>query len=410
VPAEMLTIMNPLFTTSEHPFFHKDNVTVKVVCESDMYGFELSEDDCMKQVYISGLKKDGRGTKGRRSCNTMCSSKRATRRKCCGAYIMAIDDEEIVTLDQAKEKFAELRGKKVESFTMILAREPKPSKAMTRRAHDELELPDFDLDDNLGEDYFAPGDDLKGDSSMTSSQKTDEFGTDYVPTIGTKINKDFRSKGFFEGEVVSAPHSVTVKGDNIVVWKVQYEDGDCEEMTASEIAYRKAPVEEAQTLKSKSKSKPTRPKRAVATKPSGDRSEELEFALPKPGKDASAPTQLRRSTRLQQQALETARMNFLDSNPYLPLDSIGMYKAATCWIHLCDDDPCKELLHNVDEVETLLQDKWLSSLSHFLFMSSLHSSTTCLAGSLSGALGFGNIASTFFFTNLYMLLFILVPA
>ena len=83
-------------------------MTVKVVCESDMYGFELSEDDCMKCVYISGLKKDGRGIKGHRSCNTMCSSKRATRRKCRGAYITAIDDEEIVTLDQAKEKFAEL--------------------------------------------------------------------------------------------------------------------------------------------------------------------------------------------------------------------------------------------------------------------------------------------------------------
>jgi len=226
VPSETLTITIPPFTASEHPFFHKDDVTVKAVCESDMHGFKLSEGDCMKRVYISGLKKDGKGTKGRRSCNTMCSSERATRRKCRGAYIMAIDDEEIVTLDQAKEEFAELRGKKVESFTMILAQEPKPSKAMRQRAHNELELPDFDLNDNLGEDYFAPGDDLEGDSSMTSSQKTDEFRTDCVPTIGTKINKDFGSKGFFEGEVVSGPHDVTVKGYNIVVWEVQHGDGD----------------------------------------------------------------------------------------------------------------------------------------------------------------------------------------
>ena len=221
VPAETLTVMIPPFTASEHLFFHKDDVAVKVVCESDLYGFELSEDDCMKCVYISGLKKDGKGTKGRRSCNTMCSSKRATRRKCCGACITAIDDKEIVTLDQAKEKFAELRAKKVESFTMILAREPKPSKAMTRRAHDELELLDFDLDDNLGEDHFAPGEDLEGNSSVTSSQKTVEFGTDCVPTIGTKISKDFGSKGHFEGEVVSGPHNVTAKGDNMVVWRVQ---------------------------------------------------------------------------------------------------------------------------------------------------------------------------------------------
>jgi len=283
VPAETLTITIPPFTTSEHPFFHKDDVTVKAVCESDVYGFKVSEDDCMKRVYILGFKKDGRGTKGRRSCNTMCSSERATRRKHRGAYITAIDDEEIMTLDQAKEKFAELCGKKVDSFTMILAREPKPSKSMMRRAHVELELPDFDLDDNLGEDYFASENDLEGDSSMTTSQKTNEFGTDCVPTIGTKINKDFGSKGFFEGEVVSGPHSCTVKGDDIVVWKVRCEDGDREEMTASEIAYWKVPVEEVQASKPKSKSKPTRPKKTVATKLSGDRSEELEVALPKPG-------------------------------------------------------------------------------------------------------------------------------
>ena len=76
---------------------------------------------------------------------------------------------------------------------------------MTRRAYNQLELPDFDLDNNLGEDYFAPGKDLEGDLSMTSSQKTVEFGTDYVPAIGTKISKDFGSKGYFEGEVVSVP-------------------------------------------------------------------------------------------------------------------------------------------------------------------------------------------------------------
>jgi len=244
VPAETLTVTIPPFTASEHPFFHKDDVTVMVVCESDVHGFELSEDNCMKRVHVSGLKKDGKGTKGRRSCNAMCSSERATRRKHRGACITAIDDEEIVMLDQAKEKFAGLRAKKVESFTMILAREPKPSKAMTRRACDELELPDFDLGNDLGEDYFAPGEDLEGNSSMTSSQKTVEFGTDYAPTIGTKISKDFGSKGHFKGKVVLGPHNVTAKGDNMVVWKVQCNDGNCEEMTASEVAHWKAPVEE----------------------------------------------------------------------------------------------------------------------------------------------------------------------
>ena len=113
-----------------------------------------------------------------------------------------------------------------------------------RRAHDKLEFLDFDLDENLGEDYFASGDDLEGDLSMTTSHKTDEFETDYMPEISTKINKDFGSKGFFKGEVVLGPHICKVNGDDIVMWKVQSKDGDCEEMTASEIAYWKAPVEE----------------------------------------------------------------------------------------------------------------------------------------------------------------------
>jgi len=61
-----------------------------------------------------------------------------------------------------------------------------------------------------------------------------------------------------------------------------------------------------------------------------------------------------------------ARKNFLDSNPYLPMDSIGMHEAATCRIHLYEDDPYEELLHNVDEVETLLQDPVVLAAIHRL--------------------------------------------
>jgi len=57
---------------------------------------------------VSGFKKDGKGTKGRRSCDMICSSEKATRRKYRRVYMTAIDDEKIVTLDQAKEKFEEL--------------------------------------------------------------------------------------------------------------------------------------------------------------------------------------------------------------------------------------------------------------------------------------------------------------
>ena len=60
MPAESSTIRILLFSTSEHPFFHEDDVTVKVVCDSDSHGFELCEDDRMKRVYTSGFNKDGK--------------------------------------------------------------------------------------------------------------------------------------------------------------------------------------------------------------------------------------------------------------------------------------------------------------------------------------------------------------
>jgi len=79
-------------------------------------------------------------------------------------------------------------------FTMILAWKPKSSKSMMWRAYDKLELPDFDMDENLGEDYFVSGKDLEGNSSLVASREMDAFGTEYAPTIGTKINTDSGSK------------------------------------------------------------------------------------------------------------------------------------------------------------------------------------------------------------------------
>jgi len=41
-------------------------------------------------------------------------------------------------------------------------------------------------------------------------------------------------------------------------------------------------------------------------------------------------------------------------------------EAAACRIHLCDGDPHEELLHNVDKVETLLQDPVVLAATHRL--------------------------------------------
>jgi len=151
-------------------FFHKDNVSVNVECNSPRCGFELHEDDSMKRIHMSGFAKNGKGTKGWRSCNDICSRQRAARRKCHGVHMTTIGDEEIVTLDEANEKFAKLWSKKVDSFTMMLMGELMPSKSMTCGAYDELEMSDFNLDKNLGLDYFTSGEGQEGKSSLTASQ------------------------------------------------------------------------------------------------------------------------------------------------------------------------------------------------------------------------------------------------
>jgi len=104
----------------------------------------------------------------------------------------------------------------------------------------------------------------------------------------------------------------------------------------------------------------------LASRPSGDRAEELSDVLPRSVKDDMAPTDRQRSTRAQQKAAQQARTNCLESNPHLPMDAIGMCEAATCQIHLNDDDPCDELLQNVDKVETLPQDPTVIAAIHRL--------------------------------------------
>ena len=72
-----------------------------------------------------------------------------------------------------------------------------------------------------------------------------------MPAIGTKICKDFGSKGYFEGKVTEGPFIRTENGKDIAIWKVRYNDGDHEDMTAKEIANWRKPVDaaHASTLK-----------------------------------------------------------------------------------------------------------------------------------------------------------------
>jgi len=55
----------------------------------------------------------------------------ATRHKHKGPHITVINDEQVASLEQDKEKFAELRASDVESFSMVLEQEAKLSKIST---------------------------------------------------------------------------------------------------------------------------------------------------------------------------------------------------------------------------------------------------------------------------------------
>ena len=357
VEPETITISLPTFSTSEHPFFDEDDVTIKVVCKHPTFGFVLEEDTCMQRAFIREFTADK--TRKKYSCGTILSSGKSSRNTYRGAFITAINDEEMVTKAQVEEKFAELRSKGVDSFTMTLAKEPKPSAQATRRAYDEIELPEFDLDASLGSDYYTTEPIEEAESSLSTSGVNGDASTvpgksSYIPEIGTEIEKEFSNGKYYHGVVIAGPFERKEKRGRKLqdCWKILYDDGDVDEMTALEVDAWRKPVQEVKAATrrpQKGTKKATQtPAQRKKARPSGDHVEELP--------QVSAPTNKRRSTRLQQQSAEEARLHFLESNPYLPMDSISMYEAATCRIHLNDTDPYEELLHNVDEVETLLQD------------------------------------------------------
>ena len=365
VKPESITVTVPPFQMSIHPFFLEYDVTVDVQCDHPTFGFLLAQDDRLMRVYISGFAKNTKRPSKTYSCNTICASAKASVRKYKGAYITAINDEAVSLLEQALAKLAELQASKVTTFSMVLAREAKPSKHVTRRAYEELELPGFDIDESLGEDFFATDGDEHGVTSSISPSasgikvSSKQSASTAEPTAGVRVSKEFKGGVHYQGTVVSGPYEIDQEnGQSVLVWKVEYNDGDAEEMTASKIAHWRLPIQEVEATKPKSK---------VASKPSGDRAKDFhKESVPKPPSQHGAPTHRRRSTRLQQQKLEAARMHFLETNPYLPMDSISMYEAAQCRIHLCDDDPYQELLHNVDEVEMLLADPDIIAAIHRL--------------------------------------------
>ena len=67
----------------------------------------------------------------------------------------------------------------------------------------KLESPDFDLDENLGEDYFT-WEKSKQKVALTDSQEPRRLMTVLVPTESTRL-KNFGSEGYFEGKVVEGP-------------------------------------------------------------------------------------------------------------------------------------------------------------------------------------------------------------
>lgn len=103
---------------------------------------------------------------------------------------------------------------------------------MLRRACDKLEMPDIDLDKNLGEDYFS-----SGEKSNPANQDASSNAIGPIPTMGDKIYKEFKGGDVYEGKVESGPRRLEIDGMDVPAWMVEHTDGDIEEMTAAEIEY-----------------------------------------------------------------------------------------------------------------------------------------------------------------------------
>lgn len=79
-------------------------------------------------------------------------------------------------------------------------------------------------------------------SSASGGPRNKKGRSSVTPPVGVRVSKDFGEGQYFQGTVVSGPYEAEQEnGSRSQVWKVQYDDGDEEEMSWDEIELWKLP-------------------------------------------------------------------------------------------------------------------------------------------------------------------------
>jgi hypothetical protein len=122
------------FVFRDSPFSSDTDDTVRVICTHPTFGFQLAEDTETGRVYAQDLIDHS-------SALTLRSSPNATRRKYRGAFITAIAETPIFSMEDANAAFLALRNSPdLRKFVITLAPEPLRSRRDQAHSLDELDL------------------------------------------------------------------------------------------------------------------------------------------------------------------------------------------------------------------------------------------------------------------------------
>lgn len=160
-----LSLLDDLVDTQVGPiefypngFFTSHDNQVKNICTDKYFGFRFKMDSVALRPYISALLVHS-------SAAGLCSSHRATSRKYLGAFVIAIHDIPVYSIQDIHTEFKKLREAGTKIFSITLAPEPKPSASDNAQAIREHNMGNeeekLENDDELPELLSLGVDELK---------------------------------------------------------------------------------------------------------------------------------------------------------------------------------------------------------------------------------------------------------
>jgi hypothetical protein len=134
LPTDALELTAPSdFDFSTKPFSTENDHTLKIICADETYGFRFERDQFTNRAYITDILPNS-------TAATLASSFRTIQRKYVGAFITAINDTPVFTVDDASHELTQLRPTQISKFTVTIAPEPLPPKSLPDAADKELSL------------------------------------------------------------------------------------------------------------------------------------------------------------------------------------------------------------------------------------------------------------------------------